>query len=65
MMDEYLNRGIGAGIALRLARDGAKVIINYQSDIKSANVSRCQLSSPSIPSQRCVLFLFASAFPLN
>jgi 3-oxoacyl-[acyl-carrier protein] reductase len=32
-----INRGIGASIALRLARDGAKVIVNYQKDVKSAN----------------------------
>jgi 3-oxoacyl-[acyl-carrier protein] reductase len=31
-----MNRGIGRGIALSLARDGAKVIINYNSDSKSA-----------------------------
>jgi 3-oxoacyl-[acyl-carrier protein] reductase len=31
------SRGIGAGIALRLARDGAKVVVNYQNDKKSAD----------------------------
>jgi NAD(P)-dependent dehydrogenase (short-subunit alcohol dehydrogenase family) len=31
-----LNRGIGRGIALSLARDGAKVVVNYQKDIKAA-----------------------------
>jgi 3-oxoacyl-[acyl-carrier protein] reductase len=31
------SRGIGAGIALRLARDGAKVVVNYQKDKKSAD----------------------------
>jgi 3-oxoacyl-[acyl-carrier protein] reductase len=31
------NRGIGTGIALRLARDGAKVVVNYVKDKKSAD----------------------------
>jgi 3-oxoacyl-[acyl-carrier protein] reductase len=32
-----INRGIGASIALRLARDGAKVVVNYVKDKKSAD----------------------------
>lgn len=32
-----LYSGIGAGIALRLARDGAKVVVNYQKDKKAAD----------------------------
>jgi hypothetical protein len=32
------NSGIGRGIALSLARDGAKVVINYNSDAKAANL---------------------------
>jgi 3-oxoacyl-[acyl-carrier protein] reductase len=35
-MSILLNRGIGRGIALSLARDGAKVVVNYQKDIKAA-----------------------------
>jgi hypothetical protein len=30
------NSGIGRGIALSLARDGAKVVVNYQRDAKAA-----------------------------
>lgn len=33
------SRGIGRGIALTLARDGAKVIVNYQKDVKSADAT--------------------------
>jgi hypothetical protein len=33
------NSGIGSGIALRLARDGAKVVVNYVKDKKSADVT--------------------------
>jgi S-adenosylhomocysteine hydrolase len=33
------SRGIGQGIALRLARDGAKVVVNYLNDKKSADAT--------------------------
>jgi 3-oxoacyl-[acyl-carrier protein] reductase len=41
----YVNRGIGAGIALRLARDGAKVVVNYQKDKKAADAVVAAISS--------------------
>lgn len=37
--------GIGAGIALRLARDGAKVVVNYQKDKKSADAVVAAITS--------------------
>ena len=41
----YVNRGIGAGIALRLARDGAKVVVNYQKDKKAADAVVAAITS--------------------
>jgi hypothetical protein len=35
-IDDSFNSGIGQGIALALARDGAKIVVNYNSDAKSA-----------------------------
>lgn len=44
MVYQY-NSGIGSGIALRLARDGAKVIVNYQKDKKSADAVVAAITS--------------------
>jgi 3-oxoacyl-[acyl-carrier protein] reductase len=43
MIDD--NSGIGAGVALRLARDGAKVVVNYQNDKKSADAVVAAINS--------------------